>query len=532
MADISPGANALVVSVGTGRSISKNECGRTFITSGRDRTSLVAMVLPFPVTSEFRVRVGVGSSGRPVSVSSGDKAVLIAFPHRSGLTESPEGPTLVASYDPGAYLDLVWDPGGDNRWRVVGGAGLWTSPLDSNFYNLTDLPSAYRADLSPPSLVSSRWLPVPTFDPMPPNGGGNDQFVVPSTQEMFDLLQPGMPVRWMFTVQTGWFYGIIESFAPVGTPGFDKAVVTFSGVGMASTPSIIEVGPREVLRRITVTIPGVFDDAPSTNLLYDNKQFLHWAEGPAYLVRVSTACCTADSGTPPDVNVLRYHSAGEGTWAAVVSAPGVSTTAPASIGADFASSGAYIDASEYFLDQDTPLEISTTQGGSQDAADLTVEMVFIQDRPIAFWEPDVAGGNPSINLAISGSGGFLDGVWAVVPDSYSTTSGAWSSTTLGTGTAEIMREVWSIATPYIFFFAVGMRSRPSPSASWIYSWMNRMSVSFYSTSSLYVNYTKYSTAGRGSVMNGLMGSTVISVGGNDVAVTWWKVGSRWNSSFV
>lgn len=523
--DTQYGANPLVVSLAGSRNITLDDNGRTLITSGSNIVSTVNLELP-AFSRGFRVRVGVNASGRPVKINT--KSGTITFPRRSSLTGTNVAQVIV-SYDPGAFVDLLQDPREAGVWRVVGGSGLWTSPLEAGkFFNLGDIPSAYREDFGAPTKASSQWAPVPVFDPVPPNGGGNNQFVVPSTQEMFDLLQPGMPLRWLSTIAAGWSYGIVESFEPAGYPGFDKAVVTFAGVAMSVTPAIIEVGPREVLRRVSLSFPGNFNLNDEPDMIRDlNKTYLTWLEGPAALVRVSTICITDDTTDAPVINVTLGGSA------AMLTGLEASTTKEYS--------GIDMDPANYLVAFDESIEVTVTNipgnggpGSTKDAEDLTVEMIFVQDRPIAFWEPDESMNQyPSINLVISGSGGPLDGVWAVIPTMYNSTSGTWGSTVTGTfGTRQYIIEEWLAAlTPYFTFVANYSRVRPSASASWIYNWVNRMSISLYSSVSSYVNYYKYSGVGRGNIMNGLMGSTVLVMGGTEITMTWWKVGSRWNSAF-
>jgi hypothetical protein len=164
------GVNPTIVPAGTATyAVSLNDNGRTFITSGDDKNSVVDFTIPSPSFEGFRLRIGVGRKGRPARINARS---TIAFPRRSSLTTlddsdvSHEGELVILSRDPGAFIDLVWGPLEDNYWHVAGGAGLWVHEEDDlSEFHLMDLPSPGKMDFGKPAGTTSTWVSVPLFTP-------------------------------------------------------------------------------------------------------------------------------------------------------------------------------------------------------------------------------------------------------------------------------------------------------------------------------------------------------------------------------
>ena len=526
-----PGTNPTVVSAES-YIMSYGDNGRTFVTLGTDKNSFVDYALPTGLVEGFRVRVGVNSAGRPARISNG----RIALPRKSSLMTTGyttglgnEWIDTAVSYDPGAFLDLVWDPGGDDIWRVVAGAGLWTKPLDPCEYHLRDIPAMGKLDFGKPTATTSEWTPFPMHPTETFSIVSTSSFEVASTQEMYDLFRPGVPIRWLeSTVDEGWSYGIVESF----DAAFSRAVVTFSGVAMNNaTPLALEVGPRESLRRITLTFPGNFNAATNTALIENlNNTFLTWTEGDASLVRVSVICIKADTGgTPPAVNV----SIG---GLDAVSGPGLL----AKVTREY--SGVDMDPTRYQIAFDDSIEVSVTNHGggnggpsSGDAEDMTVELLFVQDRRQAFWSHDDAV-NATLNMVISGMGAGVwatlgSGVHAVTPTAY-VKQGWQPSTGTSTGTYSTKQERWVFATtgstPTQFLRinafarrAIYTTGSPSHGPTIGFSTFKIQRTAGYSM------YDYVTLGATGYIRNQMMRSVFL----DGVTFTWWKLGTVWGSAF-
>ena len=170
---VSLGVNPTIVpATTTAYSVSINDNGRTFITSGEDNNSFVEFTVPSPDFEGFCLRIGVGRSGRPARILTRD---AISFPRLSSLTTLGDddviynGSSVIVSRDPGAFIDLVWGPLTDLYWHVAGGAGLWvaesTRDDTSLEYHLADLPATLRMDFGKPAGTTSEWVSVPLFTP-------------------------------------------------------------------------------------------------------------------------------------------------------------------------------------------------------------------------------------------------------------------------------------------------------------------------------------------------------------------------------
>lgn len=524
----SKGINPIVQSrLDTPVSLSKQDNGRTFMTAGTNKNSVIEFDLPATLMEGFRVRIGVNGAGVPATIDAG-KNSKIAMPRKSSLlTGGNEGTRYLTSYDPGAFLDLVWDPGAvgesPDKWRIVSGAGLWVARMTADDFHLDDLPAEYKVDFGKPSATSSSWDCV-----YGATQASTSTFQVVSTQANYDLLRPGMPIRWIEgTVDLGWRYGVIETFEASGAAP-TQAVVRFSGVPMNTNPIALEVGPREAVRRISLSFPGNFDPADETDMIRDlNKTFVTWSEGDAALVRVSTICLVADTGTaPPEINVTIGGNA--------VVSTAISTTDT------IAYSGVDIDPATYLVafgdalevtNHNTPANGTVTNG---DAEDLTVELIFVQDKRIAFWDHDEAV-KGVLNMVISGLGGgtwagLADGVHAVIPTTHTRT--AWTmSTSLGN---LVQSEVWEFVgsgTASTQYLKIGANAHRAPATTGT-GWGTTVATSRFTLARNSSMSTKTSitgvAGGSGYIRNGMMRSVTV----DGITFTWWKLGTNWGSAFI
>lgn len=357
-------------------------------------------------------------------------------------------------------------------------------------------------------------------------------FTVPSTQEMYDILRPGLPIRWLEgTIDAGWSYGVIEKF-DVDAFYTTQARVTFSGVSMGPNAHTLEVGPREALRRITLTIPGNFNDADDLALLqHDNSTYLNWTEGDAALVRVSAICVKEDSTDNPSINVSIGGN--------FVFIDGVETTNA------WLTSTISVDAvNNYYLTSfDDAIEVGVMNvaanggpGSTGDAEDLTVELLFVQDRRISFWN-HASASDPVLNLVISGAGapwvGLGNGVHAVIPTMYTTNGWTPTVSVSPTPTKSTRKELWQFQATGSYFSGIrfaAFATRPKPTGTITTGGTTEEFDSFQIRNGSYSTYAYGSTfvsSLGGRIRNKFMSSVTLGA----TTFTFWKLGTNWQSAF-
>lgn len=184
-------------------------------------------------------------------------------------------------------------------------------------------------------------------------------------------LAVGMPIKYTYSSTT--YYGIITAVS-------EDALVTIAGATLSTGAALtaLYVSSTERALQVDVTIGGTYDGGSPADILSTvGMRYFKWQKADAYLVKFSVTHATADTGAnQPYVNV-KIGS-------------GLVSTANTNKGLQLSTAGAWVDTidsypvaistSNYDITQDAALEISLTAAGSNnDAAHLTVSMVFVYE---------------------------------------------------------------------------------------------------------------------------------------------------------
>jgi hypothetical protein len=146
--------------------------------------------------------------------------------------------------------------------------------------------------------------------------------------------------------------------------------ITIAGAPLIGDIEALFLGVPEMVGQADYVIPGTFA-AGASNTLIKTFQKSHsvWRGRPAYLVWIGNIVQTLDSTVQPKINVtingnaISTDNAGDGIPVALV----LQST---SIG---------INTAKYRIVNGDVIEITTTQGGTGDASDLTAFLTFISE---------------------------------------------------------------------------------------------------------------------------------------------------------
>lgn len=144
-------------------------------------------------------------------------------------------------------------------------------------------------------------------------------------------------------------------------------LLTVNGAPLSGDVTALYYGGGTV-RQIVVIIPGSYEDASSTGLIAaDLKSSLIWDLPLSYLVKYKTHSNTVDTGTKGQASV-RINATEVCTTAG-----GLTLTAAQT----WYSSVVDIDVAAYDINPGEAIEVTSVKNGNGDAADLTVEMLFV-----------------------------------------------------------------------------------------------------------------------------------------------------------
>ena len=146
--------------------------------------------------------------------------------------------------------------------------------------------------------------------------------------------------------------------------------ITIAGPPLSGDIQALFLGVPEMVGQADYVIPGTFAAAAGSTLIKTfQKSHSVWRGRPAYLVWIGNIVQTLDSTTQPKINVtingnaVSTDNAGDGIPVALV----------------LQSSVVGINAANYRIVNGDVIEITTTQGGTGDVADLTAFLTFISE---------------------------------------------------------------------------------------------------------------------------------------------------------
>lgn len=146
--------------------------------------------------------------------------------------------------------------------------------------------------------------------------------------------------------------------------------ITVAGAPLSGDIQILLLGVSEQVGQADYVIPGVFSAIAEDELIKTfQKSHSVWRGRPAYLVWIGNIVQVLDSTVQPKINVTINGSAvstdngGDGI----------------AIGVVLQSTSVGIDPATYRIENGDVIEVTTTQGGTGDASDLTAFLTFISE---------------------------------------------------------------------------------------------------------------------------------------------------------
>jgi len=178
-------------------------------------------------------------------------------------------------------------------------------------------------------------------------------------------LAVGLPIK--YTISGTDYYGVVDSVT-------EDTNVTIVGAPMGDDLSALYVGTPAKLSVVNLFVASTYADGTDTDLLANDMSApLKWLGPAAHLVFFSANQATADSGTEPKVNIQIGNAA-------------VSTN-DSNNGVQLSTAGTWVDNSDvainttnYAVAWGDELEVAcTAAGGTGDAADLTLLLLFVSE---------------------------------------------------------------------------------------------------------------------------------------------------------
>jgi len=146
--------------------------------------------------------------------------------------------------------------------------------------------------------------------------------------------------------------------------------ITIAGAPLTGDIEKLFIGVSEMVGQADYVIPGVFATIAEDELIKTyQKSHSVWRGRPAYLVWIGNIVQVLDSTVQPKINVTINGSAvstdngGDGI----------------AVGAVLQSTSVGIDPATYRIKNGDVIEVTTTQGGTGDASDLTAFLTFISE---------------------------------------------------------------------------------------------------------------------------------------------------------
>lgn len=194
----------------------------------------------------------------------------------------------------------------------------------------------------------------------------DDTIVVSDSTTVAEMFKVGRPIRYADTIGT-WRYGIVTAYTS-GTVDLAGAALT------TDYDTYIEIGDMSKVVHVPFFISGTYGNGADTDLLYNDgdTKFL-WRLGKSYCVKFSAMHKTVDTGTEPKINIQINNAR--------------LSTDDSNNGIQLSTAGTFVDnsstginTSNYDINNGEELEIEcTVAGGTGDASDLTVDIIFIQE---------------------------------------------------------------------------------------------------------------------------------------------------------
>jgi hypothetical protein len=146
--------------------------------------------------------------------------------------------------------------------------------------------------------------------------------------------------------------------------------ITIAGPPLSGDIQALYLGVSEMIGQVDYVIPGAFSAIAEDELIKTfQKSHSVWRGRPAYLVWIGNIVQVLDSTVQPKINVTINGSAvstdngGDGI----------------AIGVVLQSTSVGINPATYRIENGDVIEVTTTQGGTGDASDLTAFLTFISE---------------------------------------------------------------------------------------------------------------------------------------------------------
>lgn len=212
---------------------------------------------------------------------------------------------------------------------------------------------------------SSRWTAITAFTRQPASTS-----TITLTGDQSNTVKVGLPIKYANTTV---YYGIITAVS-VST----DTTITIAGVALTASANWIDAsslyyGTPEMVVIETFTIPGYFEDATDSTLLYNDLLMRYrWSRSKAYIVQYRCNQTSVDTGeTEAAVNIYTIVN---GTSTAATNGGGMFLNPDATL---WNSTIVIMNPTNYILNRDTDIEIGVTKGSNGDAYNLTVHIVIV-----------------------------------------------------------------------------------------------------------------------------------------------------------
>jgi len=212
--------------------------------------------------------------------------------------------------------------------------------------------SVNGALIAPASGASWAQVPAASFTAAPASTS-----TITMLSDLTASIKPRMSLKYVIGGVT--YYGIVSAIA--------ANLLTVNGAPLGGNVTALYYGGGTV-RQMVVSIPGTYEDASNTALITsDLKSSLVWSLPVSYCARYRVYSNTVDTGTKGKASV-RLNGTELNT-----SAGGLTLTAATT----WYSTVVDIDTSAYDINPGEAIEATSIKNGNGDAADLTVEMIFV-----------------------------------------------------------------------------------------------------------------------------------------------------------
>jgi hypothetical protein len=195
-----------------------------------------------------------------------------------------------------------------------------------------------------------------TFTARPPSTS-----TITMTTDLTATMKVGLPLRYTWNSNT--YYGRVAAIA--------SNLLSVNGAPLSTSYDVtaLSYGMPSMVRQVNVIIPGSYEDASNTALIAsDLKSSLLWQLPVSYLVYFSVYSNTHDSHATHGQASVRINNTEVNTTAGGETIAANATWYPTVVN---------IATAAYDINPGESIEVTAVKGGTGDAADLTVSMIFV-----------------------------------------------------------------------------------------------------------------------------------------------------------